>query len=82
MHCCHAEQAAEALADDPSTRTPQAQAVELMCRCEDVSDEGVELHVLKGLLTATTAATFTIHGEVSCSQSPLQPRCLCSPCST
>lgn len=44
--------------------TPQAVAVELMCRCDEIPDEGVELQVLKGILTATTSATFTVHGQV------------------
>ncbi|GAX80611.1 hypothetical protein CEUSTIGMA_g8046.t1 [Chlamydomonas eustigma] len=48
---------------DPSMSTPQAQAVELMCRCDEVPDEGVELQILKGILTATTSGTFTIHGQ-------------------
>ena len=47
------------------TKTPQAQAIELMCRSDEIPDEGVELQVLKGLLTATTSSTFTIHGQVS-----------------
>ena len=32
----------------------QATALELLCRCDDISDEGIELRVLKGLLTAVT----------------------------
>eukprot|EP00798_Chlamydomonas_sp_ICE-L_P022401 gene22401-29513_t len=46
-----------------ATCTPQALAIELMCSCDEVPDEGVELHILKGLLTATTSSTFTIHGQ-------------------
>ena len=49
---------------DPAMSTPQAVAVELMCRCDEIPDEGVELQVLKGILTATTSATFTVHGQV------------------
>jgi hypothetical protein len=49
---------------DPAMKTPQAQALELMCRCDEVPDEGVELQILKGILTATTSGTFTIHGQV------------------
>lgn len=41
----------------------QAQAVELLCRCDDIPDEGVELRVLKGLLTAVTSNTLHIHGQ-------------------
>ena len=53
-----------AATNDPNTKTPQAQAIELMCRCDEIPDEGVELQILKGLLTATTSGTFTIHGQV------------------
>ncbi|GFH13961.1 brefeldin A-inhibited guanine nucleotide-exchange 2-like, partial [Haematococcus lacustris] len=60
----HDTEAAEPLpASDPSTCTPQAQAIELMCRCDEIPDETVELHILKGLLTATTASSFTVHGQ-------------------
>eukprot|EP00983_Pelagomonas_calceolata_P093505 1157780-Pelagomonas_calceolata.AAC.17 len=45
-------------------RTPQSQAIAMMCRCDGTTDEGVELQVLKGLLTATTSSTFTVHGQV------------------
>eukprot|EP00798_Chlamydomonas_sp_ICE-L_P027640 gene27640-7278_t len=48
---------------DAATRTPQAQAIELMCRCDEIPDDGVELQILKGLLTATTSSSFTIHGQ-------------------
>jgi len=37
--------------------------VELLCRCDDIPDEGVELRVLKGLLTAVTSNTLHIHGQ-------------------
>lgn len=50
--------------NDPNTKTPQAQAIELMCRCDEIPDEGVEIQILKGLLTATTSNTFTVHGQV------------------
>ena len=49
---------------DPAMSTPQAQAIELMCRCDEIPDEGVELQILKGILTAATSGTFTIHGQV------------------
>lgn len=42
---------------------PQATAIELLCRCDDISDDGVELRVLKGLLTAVTSSTVHIHGQ-------------------
>lgn len=32
-------------------------------RCEEILDEGVELCILKGILTAATSCTFTIHGQ-------------------
>lgn len=43
---------------------PQGQAVELMCLCDDVPDDGVELRILKGLLTAATSSTLHLHGQV------------------
>lgn len=43
--------------------TPQALAVQLICRCEEIPDEGVEVLVLRGLLTASTSLTFTLHGQ-------------------
>lgn len=33
------------------------------CRCDEIADESVELQVLRGLLTATTATTYTVHGQ-------------------
>ena len=48
----------------------QAQAVELLCRCDDIPDDGIELRVLKGLLTAVTSNAVHVHGQalllVSC----------------
>lgn len=41
----------------------QAQAVELVCRCDDVSDDGVELRLLKALLTAVTSTHLAVHGQ-------------------
>ena len=43
---------------------PQAQAIELLCRCDDIPDDGIELRVLKGLLTAATSTTTHLHGQV------------------
>lgn len=37
--------------------------MELLCRCDDIPDEGVELRVLKGLLTAVTSNTLHVHGQ-------------------
>ncbi|KAL0026445.1 hypothetical protein WJX79_010345 [Trebouxia sp. C0005] len=42
---------------------PQAQAVELLCRCDDIPDDGIELRVLKGLLTAVTSNAVHVHGQ-------------------
>jgi hypothetical protein len=43
--------------------TPQALAVQLICRCDEIPDEGVEVLVLRGLLTASTSLAFTLHGQ-------------------
>lgn len=48
---------------DPAATTPIAQAIELICKCEEVPDDKVELQVLKALLTASTSTTYTIHGS-------------------
>ncbi|KAK9829453.1 hypothetical protein WJX72_005963 [[Myrmecia] bisecta] len=42
---------------------PQAQAVELLCRCDDIPDDGIELRILKGLLTAVTSSSINVHGQ-------------------
>ncbi len=57
--------AANRLIGEAGARKPQAQAVELICRCDEIPDEKVELHILKALLTATTSTTFTVHGQAS-----------------
>jgi hypothetical protein len=44
-------------------RAAQAQALELICRCDDVSDEAVELRLLKAMLTAVTSSTLSVHGQ-------------------
>jgi hypothetical protein len=41
----------------------QGLAVQVICSCDEVPDEGVEVLVLRGLLTATTSLTFTLHGQ-------------------
>ena len=38
--------------------------MELLCRCDDIADDGVELRVLKGLLTAATSSHIHLHGQV------------------
>ena len=49
---------------DGEQMPPQAQAIELLCRCDDIPDDGIELRVLKGLLTAATSTTTHLHGQV------------------
>ena len=41
----------------------QCVALELLCRCDDIADNGVELKVLKGLLTAVTSSVVHVHGQ-------------------
>lgn len=41
----------------------QGQVIDMICSCEDIQDEGIELKVLKALLTAVTSSTFCIHGH-------------------
>lgn len=41
----------------------QGQAIDMVCSCEDVQDENIELKVLKSLLTAVTSSTFCMHGH-------------------
>lgn len=60
---------------DGDSMPPQAQAIELLCRCDDIPDDGVELRVLKGLLTTATSSTLHLHGQVCCSD-----RTSCSAC--
>jgi brefeldin A-inhibited guanine nucleotide-exchange protein len=43
--------------------SPQSLAVQIICSCDEIPDEGVEVLVLRGLLTATTSLTFTLHGQ-------------------
>ncbi len=43
--------------------SPQAQAIELICLCDDVPDDTIELQVLKGVLTAVMSGSFTVHGQ-------------------
>lgn len=37
--------------------------MELLCRSDEVSDDGIDLRVLKGLLTAVTSTTVHVHGQ-------------------
>ncbi|KAL4543975.1 hypothetical protein Ndes2437B_g01778 [Nannochloris sp. 'desiccata'] len=46
-----------------AAQPPQAQAIELMCQCDDTGDEAVELRLLKALLTVTTSPTLPVHGQ-------------------
>ncbi|WIA22572.1 hypothetical protein OEZ86_009559 [Tetradesmus obliquus] len=57
------KQPKSAAAEAAQQLTPQALAVQLICRCDEIPDEGVEVLVLRGLLTASTSLTFTIHGQ-------------------
>jgi len=51
-----AEEAVGAAAPATPHLTPQALAVQLICHCEEVADEGVEVLVLRGLLRHKSAA--------------------------
>lgn len=51
------------LAADSCVICAQAQAVELLCRCDDIPDENIELRVLKGLLSTVASTTIHIHGQ-------------------
>ena len=33
-------------------------------RCDEIPDDVIEVLVLRGLLTATTSTTFSLHGQV------------------
>ncbi|GIL58908.1 hypothetical protein Vafri_13917, partial [Volvox africanus] len=59
----HPQQPRQPQPGDAAARKPQAQAIELICRCDEIPDDKVELHILKNLLTATTSTTFTVHGQ-------------------
>ncbi|KAG2453172.1 hypothetical protein HYH02_002496 [Chlamydomonas schloesseri] len=50
-------------AGNAGAHRPQAQAIELICKCDEIPDDKVELQILKNLLTATTSTTFTVHGQ-------------------
>ncbi|CAD7702431.1 unnamed protein product [Ostreobium quekettii] len=41
----------------------QAQVIDMICKCDDVQDDTVELKLLKALLTAVTSTTFCVHGQ-------------------
>ncbi|EFN54845.1 hypothetical protein CHLNCDRAFT_35815 [Chlorella variabilis] len=62
MRCCCRPPCDRAACCLPAARL-QAQAVELSCRCDDVSDDAVELRLLKALLTAVTSTTLAVHGQ-------------------
>lgn len=61
LSCCH--QLCVAACPEHCCACLQAQAVELVCRCDDVSDDGVELRLLKALLTAVTSTHLAVHGQ-------------------
>lgn len=37
--------------------------IESVCKCHDLGDEGVELSVLKTILSAVTSVSLRIHGD-------------------
>jgi brefeldin A-inhibited guanine nucleotide-exchange protein len=37
--------------------------VQLICRCDEAYEEALEVLILRGLLTAATSITFTLHGQ-------------------
>ncbi|KAL2603207.1 hypothetical protein R1flu_013143 [Riccia fluitans] len=47
---------------NPSSK-PLLQAMESVCKCYDMGDEGIELLVLKTLLTAVTSSSLRVHGD-------------------
>jgi len=47
------------------TRRP-LQVMDSVCKCYDVADEGVELLVLKFMLSAVTSTSVQVHGEMLC----------------
>lgn len=53
----------EGLTKEPGRVPYQGQIIDMICQCEDILEEGVELKVLKALLTAVTSSTFCIHGH-------------------
>ncbi|KAK2077578.1 hypothetical protein QBZ16_004423 [Prototheca wickerhamii] len=43
--------------------SPAARAVDLVVRCDEIADDGVELRLLSALLTAVTSSTLLVHGS-------------------
>ncbi|KAJ7555894.1 hypothetical protein O6H91_05G059700 [Diphasiastrum complanatum] len=39
------------------------QVMDSICKCQDMADEGIELLVLKTLLSAVTSSSFRVHGD-------------------
>ena len=79
-HWCGSADAEDSRLCGPLRLGGQAQAVELLCRCDDIPDDNVELAVLKGLLTAVTSSTLHIHGQVHARAQPPPTPKLCTAC--
>lgn len=46
-----------------AAQAPQAQAVELICSCDDLGDEIVDLRLLKALITVVTSSSLHVHSQ-------------------
>lgn len=46
-----------------AAQAPQAQAVELICSCDNIGDENVSLRLLKALLTVVTSSKLHVHSQ-------------------
>ena len=62
IQACHREECIPVVFADRDLFS-QAVALELLCHSDDIPDDGVELRVLKGLLTAVTSTTVHVHGQ-------------------
>jgi Dimerisation and cyclophilin-binding domain of Mon2 len=62
-HTAAIERGEAAAAAAVASHGPAALAVGLLCRCDEVPDEGVEVLLLRGLLTAGTSGSFSMHGQ-------------------
>ncbi|GMH32506.1 hypothetical protein BSKO_00340 [Bryopsis sp. KO-2023] len=57
------EEAEASITMDPAKIPYYGRIIDMICRCDDIQDDGVELKVLKALLTAVTSTTFCVHGQ-------------------
>lgn len=46
-----------------AAQAPQAQAVELICSCDDTGDDTVDLRLLKAILTVITSSSLRVHSQ-------------------